>query len=282
MANLTSPRFQAGRDSKDEQPYDQDEATTAEAPREIRVARAPGADAELADDGLLWLRGHGDNPLVDLATPLLILVSRVSRAERVEDVEELYRRVVADIERIEQEAARHDYDQHDLLDYRYVLCSFIDEAVMLTTWGQNSRWGEYSLLARFHQETFGGEKVFSILSRLRQEPRQHRDLLHLIFLCLCLGFQGRYRLLAEGHELCERLMVSLGEQLVELDGSHDAPLMAPVDNVLAEQQRSGDELPTWLIAGLFGLFLLAVYAGLGGLLSEQASQVRALLDQIIL
>ncbi len=58
-----------------------------------------------------------------------------------------------------------------LMAYRYILCTFLDEAVMGTPWGANTCWAEHSMLSRFHNETWGGEKVFTILSRLENEPR---------------------------------------------------------------------------------------------------------------
>src|SRR5690606_16607892 len=108
------------------------------------------------------------------------------------------------------------YDRPSLLAYRYVLCSFIDEAVMGTSWGQQSHWAGHSLLARFHNETWGGEKVFSILFRLQQEPRRYRDMLAFIYLCLCLGFEGRYKVLPQGRDEYEKIVRAIGDQLATL------------------------------------------------------------------
>ncbi|WP_330848832.1 DotU family type IV/VI secretion system protein [Mangrovicoccus ximenensis] len=48
---------------------------------------------------------------------------------------------------------------------------------------------------RFHNETWGGEKVFEILARLKAEPGTHIALLKLIDLVLLLGFEGVHRVL---------------------------------------------------------------------------------------
>ncbi|WP_328717678.1 DotU family type IV/VI secretion system protein [Halomonas elongata] len=45
-----------------------------------------------------------------------------------------------------------------------------------SSWGRQSVWAEHSLLARFHNETWGGEKVFSILARLQHEPHRYGTL----------------------------------------------------------------------------------------------------------
>ena len=61
---------------------------------------------------------------------------------------------------------------------RYVLCTLIDEAAAGTPWGGAGAWGRHSLLAMFHNETGGGEKVFQLMARLAEnagrQPRPAR------------------------------------------------------------------------------------------------------------
>ena len=57
---------------------------------------------------------------------------------------------------------------------RYVVCTMLDEAASRDTpWGAGV-WARQSLLVMFHNETWGGEKVFQLLARLAQKPAQHR------------------------------------------------------------------------------------------------------------
>jgi len=51
-------------------------------------------------------------------------------------------------------------------------------------------WSRHSLLVTFHNEAWGGEKFFQLLSRLAQNPQEHLDLLELQNVCLALGFEG--------------------------------------------------------------------------------------------
>ena len=81
---------------------------------------------------------------------------------------------------------------------RYVLCTMIDEAAADTPWGGSGLWAQHSLLAMFHNEVFGGEKVFQLMARLAQQPDANRDLLELIYAALVLGFEGRYRVIDNG------------------------------------------------------------------------------------
>ena len=50
-------------------------------------------------------------------------------------------------------------------------------------------WARLSLLVMFHNETWGGEKVFQLLARLAEDPAGNRDLLELMHVVLALGFE---------------------------------------------------------------------------------------------
>ena len=50
----------------------------------------------------------------------------------------------------------------------------------------------------FHGESYGGEKFFQILERLCADFTRHIDLIELMYLCLALGFGGRYQIESGG------------------------------------------------------------------------------------
>ncbi len=78
------------------------------------------------------------------------------------------------------------------------------------------------LLTRFHNETWGGEKVFVLLARLQEDPVRYRDILEFIYLCLCLGFEGRYKVMSKGQGSSERIVRQLHKQLAPEAGG-EAP-----------------------------------------------------------
>ncbi|MDK7178427.1 type IVB secretion system protein IcmH/DotU, partial [Micrococcus luteus] len=92
-----------------------------------------------------------------------------------------------------------------ILGARYCLCTALDEACALTPWGGHGQWSGKSLLVTFHNETWGGEKFFQLLAKLSQNPSTHIDLLELLYFCLMLGFEGRYRVMDNGRTQLETL-----------------------------------------------------------------------------
>lgn len=178
---------------------------------------------QLDSDSDYWfsLRGQSINPMIDAVTPLLGMVERVRQLVAYEDVPDLYQRVVSEIQAIEQELHAHGYENGVILSFRYILCTVIDEAVMAREWGSQSIWSAHSLLTRFHNETWGGEKVFVLLDRLQEDPARYRDILEFIYLCLCLGFEGRYRVMVQGREELDRVVRKLYDVL------HPEPAAVP-------------------------------------------------------
>ncbi|SFR47817.1 type VI secretion system protein ImpK [Marinobacter gudaonensis] len=232
-------------------------------------------------DEQFQLRGLEANRLIDAATPLLGLVIRIRRLVDYRAVESLYQQVVDDIAAVDRELVEQGYDRPVVVAYRYVLCAFIDEAVLGTDWGAHSVWSQHSLLSRFHNETWGGEKVFAILARMEQEPARYRDMLAFIFLCLCLGFEGRYKVMENGRDEYEQIVRGLHEQLKTLRDEQDpAPLADARLNVTPSGNRLRSGLPLWGIGGLFVAAMAGIYSLYNMALNERITDVLRVLDQL--
>ncbi|GAA0846952.1 type IVB secretion system protein IcmH/DotU [Marinobacter szutsaonensis] len=232
-------------------------------------------------DSHFQLRGLADNRLIDAATPLLGLVIRVRRLANFRGVESLYQQVVDEVAAVDRELVEQGYERPTVVAYRYVLCAFIDEAVLGTDWGAHSVWSQHSLLSRFHNETWGGEKVFAILARMEKEPTRYRDMLQFIYLCLCLGFEGRYKVMENGRDEYEQVVRGLYDQLRELRGDRDSrPLADASENVAPARNRLRTGLPIWLIGGLFVAAMAGIYHLYSIALNERIRGVLSVLDQL--
>jgi len=218
---------------------------------------------------------------VHAATPLLGLVIRVRRLAEFREVESLYQQVVDDISAIDRELIEQGYERRTLVAYRYTLCAFIDEAVLGTDWGAHSVWSQHSLLSRFHNETWGGEKVFAILGRMEQEPARYRDMLVFLYLCLSLGFEGRYKVMENGRDEYQRIVRGLYETLRELNGDAETrPLTDALAQVTPTRNRLRRSWSLWGIAGLFGVAMVGVYSLYNMALNDRIKDVLSVLEQL--
>jgi len=197
------------------------------------------------EDLQFQLRGHSLNPLVDAAQPLLGLVIRLRRMDSCSDVARLYVNVRDQITALSEEVRHLGYDSATQLAYRYALCAFVDEAVMTTTWGSSSVWRERSLLSYHHNETWGGEKFFTVLVRMQMDPAKYRDVLEFKYLCLCLGFQGKYGGQLNSQDTLNTLIAQLHQTLRTLRGDAPERLTDAPANVASRRYRLGRQWPLW-------------------------------------
>lgn len=148
----------------------------------------------IIEDYHLPLRGNGINKIIDAATPLFGMLLRLKEINADTMPDKLYQQVVTDIQSIEQLLREQGYENGIIISFRYVFCTFIDEVALAHGWGSNNNWISKSLLSHFHNETWGGEKVYILLEKLMSEPKRYQDLLEFIYLCFSLGFRGRYKI----------------------------------------------------------------------------------------
>lgn len=166
----------------------------------------------------LPLRGNSINPMIDAATPLLGMVLRMKAMSETPLSEKLYQQVVTDITSIEQQLQTQGYEPGAIVSFRYVLCTFIDETALGLGWDQQNDWVKQSLLVHFHNESWGGEKVFVLIERLLGEPKRYLDLLEFIYLSLCLGYRGRYKVTTGQNDEFNHLLRRLQKQIQQLRG----------------------------------------------------------------
>ena len=178
------------------------------------AALAPGS-APVAESGasLADFVGGTDNPVLHAAAPLLLLVTRLGAVQQVGGAMTLRQQAVHEVRAFEDRLRTAAVSREDILVARYVLCTFVDTAVLNTPWGAQSDWASQSLLVMFHKEVSGGAKFFEILERVRADPGRHGGLIELLYVCLALGSEGKYRHDTQGPARLSQLQHELFELL---------------------------------------------------------------------
>lgn len=213
------------------------------------------------------------NSLVAAASDLLSEVVRLKHSNNREDMLVLNERLTSGLKLFEVSALHNGAESSQVMAARYVLCTVADEAVVTTPWGNESEWSQMSLLSSFHNETFGGEKFFQLLDRLSKNPAKHLPMLELMYLCLSLGFEGKYRVQARGMLELDGIRDALYRQIRQLRG--DVPReLSPHWEGLSDQRRSLLRIvPAWMVVLFTFVCLVMMYSGFAWVLSEQRDTV---------
>ncbi|MBI5448682.1 MAG: DotU family type IV/VI secretion system protein [Gammaproteobacteria bacterium] len=202
----------------------------------------------------------GVNPLIAAASPLLSLMGRLKSAAQFTDISELYLDLIHEIKSFESYAQRLNYRPETVLIARYILTATLDETILETDWGRENNWEKHKLLLFFQQEEWGGERFFVILERLEEEPALYIDVLELVYMCLSLGYEGKFRYQERGHLTLSDLLQDLFYKIYQVrrelkpDLNGKKPLLLPK---LAPTQTINVLIPVKLFC-LSALFSLAV------------------------
>lgn len=137
------------------------------------------------------------NPLIASASALFSIATTLMQVTTLPDPSKLHQDLAHEIRAFETNAHKEGYRSNVILAARYVLCSFIDEILLNadwanTEWANSNIWKQQTLLQTFHDEDWGGERFFVILERSYEDPKLYIDLLELLYICLSLGFSGKY------------------------------------------------------------------------------------------
>jgi type VI secretion system protein ImpK len=221
----------------------------------------------------------GVNPLVRAANPLLALVVPLRMSPQPPDLAQLRERLALAIRTFESEARAAGIDSEAIAAARYALCTLLDETIAGTAWGSGV-WGTRSLLVAFHNEASGGEKVFLILQRLSQNAGANIDLLELIYLCLSLGLEGRYRLIERGHEQLATLRERLLQLIRQQRGPYEADLSPQWPGEAVQATTALRRIPLWVLAAAACALLVAAQLVAGVLLNRASDPVFAGLSKI--
>jgi type VI secretion system protein ImpK len=152
---------------------------------------------------------YGPEPLVAAASRLIRLGNQLRTVPVSPDLPHLRQLVIRELELFVKRAQSLALEPGTIQLAHYILCAFIDDCVMTTPWGAASVWPQHSLLAAYHNDVQGGERLFQFAERMEQDPRREPRLMELLYLCLSLGFEGRMALDPRGQALLHQHRHSL-------------------------------------------------------------------------
>ena len=267
-------------------PSDSDRTIIMPSPGGRAIPQAqPAAGGNAATSGTAYASSEsaasvaGMNPLLAAANPLLDIVPQLRATPRHPDPAGLRDYLAQNIKTFESRAKATGVAPEKVVAARYALCTLLDETAASTPWGSGV-WATHSLLVLFHNETWGGEKFFQLLSKLAENPQANRDLLELMYVCLALGLEGRYRVIDNGKAQLETLRERLAQILRKTSGEYERDLSPHWQGTPMKRSKVLTALPLWAATAACGLILLAVYLGFADSINNSANPVYAQIKTI--
>jgi type VI secretion system protein ImpK len=219
-----------------------------------------------------------NNAILAAAHDLLIMGPEIRSLVSHPDPSGLKEQLTLNVRQFEQRMHSANVPREQIIAARYTVCSFLDECAASTPWGSAGTWARDTLLVRFHNEAWGGEKVFHLLSKLAENVPANRSMLELIYVCISLGFEGRYRVIDNGRPQLDSLREKLYEMIrVELPDRHLSPKWQPAE---FSKRKLFDGFPIWAVSGLSAVICLAVFGTLTFLLAPRSDAASTAISDI--
>ena len=238
------------------------------------------AAQQISPDVIVQHIGPNINDLISCATTLLGVYSHLKNTMSHSDENGLYSRLINEVKLFERHSKELMIKPEIVLASRYILCSMLDEAIMNTPWGSTGQWSQHTLLSTFHNETAGGEKFFLLLDRMRQTPAENIEILELMYLCLSIGFEGKYRVIHNGKEQIELIRDDLFSLIRNFRGEFERDLSFGWHGQQGNASTLTEYLPIWVVASVFSAIMFFSYLGFHFWLSESSFEIMDRIDKI--
>ncbi len=198
------------------------------------------------------------NPMLAAAAPLLTIASQLREQMSTPNIDRLHTTLADAIKTFENKAHALSYRSQVILGARYLLCALIDEIIGESAWGQSVQWQQQGLLKTFQRETNGGERFFLILQRGAEDPALYLDLLELGYICLSLGFQGKFRGTKQQQQLIT-FIDNLYDIVRQQRGEFSRRLLIAPPPTQPSHTRRWRLPPVWLSLVIAGLIAIAIF-----------------------
>ena len=212
----------------------------------------------------------GLNPIVNAAAFLLIEMIAV-RQGKIDNIESLRQRLEAGVRSFAVQAKSMNISDAQCTAAQYLLCTALDESVTSSSNipEADALWSQHSLLSTFHQETWGGEVFFKVLTRIFEQPAANLYLLELIYLLLSLGFEGKYKQEHRGPLELEVLRHNIYQQIRMLRGE-PAPELSKKIEPRVSKNKIYAYVPRWLVVSVAVVCLGVTFFGFSSILEGRA------------
>lgn len=209
----------------------------------------------------------GINPVVDAASRLFTIMGELKATKTLRTLSKLQAELIEEMDTFQENIKAHGYNAEYTLVCRYVLCASIDELILATAWGGQKNWEPFSLLGTYSQDTRHQENFFSILERAIKEPGYYIDLMELMYICLSMGYRGRYRSQDYDPAELEQITNALYKHIRAYRGDFSktlSPVTQPHKTPAKTLLREPASIWTTLL--ISGCIIMIIFIGLGYLM----------------
>ena len=215
----------------------------------LDLARVGGGGAKVRD-------------LAALCTDLLLIVIRMREAEDLGQPAALRKLVLYYVDLFDRNCKAMTITDADRADARYALIALLDEAVLSSPGICRDFWITSPLQLELFGDSLAGQEFFRKLQQLLTQPEKRKEVLEVYYLCLSLGFEGKYKI-ANPQER-QGIIEEVGRTLrrTRMRSSSGLSPHGDVRSLRTASAKRPFSIPLWLVAVVNGMVLIIVWCTL--------------------
>ncbi len=174
---------------------------------------------------------------------------------------------------------RAETETQDIEAAQFAFVAFLDETIITSDWVQRDAWIANPLQMEYYNRFDAGEEFFSRLEDLRQRPKSHASVLEIYYLCMAMGFEGKYQL--HDKEKLRWIIEDTYNELRQISGravEKLSPHGRPRDEIVEAVKT---DIPLWVVGVVSAGFCIFVYLILIFIITGKADGVINLINQHI-
>lgn len=210
-----------------------------------------------------------DGRLADAFSDCIALVLRLKEARDLGDEAVLRAKCKALLDDSSSRAKRYGFSSEQVDDAVFAIVAFLDEVVLSADWPNKQQWLTRPLQMELYDRSDAGERFFERLHQLQKNATANASVIEVFFLCLTLGFKGRYRFVETASI---GRMVSDSYESVS-DRFPAPPSLSPNGKPRTTVAKGRAYIPSWVAFAACALICMLVYIGMRASVRSLAGDV---------
>jgi type VI secretion system protein ImpK len=202
----------------------------------------------------------GMRDMPGLATDLFLIVIRMRESEDLGDPAALRKLIMYYIDLFKRNCKTAGIADDAAADALYAIVALIDETVLSVEGACRDYWFSRPLQLDYFGDNIAGEEFYRRFQKLLAQAEKNKDTLELYYLCLSLGFEGKYKILdpQERSALIDESGRKLRRTKIRISTSL-SPHGSRTDAGAVQKRTGADRFPLWMAGAAAGGVCFVVY-----------------------
>ena len=200
-----------------------------------------------------------EQSLLTLCTDLLLIIIRMRDATDLGETSALRKLVNYYVNQFHKNCLRAGFTPETIGLVKYALVATLDETVLSIPGEARDFWITNPMQLEIFGDNIAGEEFYRKLDRLMAAPEENRSILEIYYMCLCLGFQGKY-ILNETQQR-ELIISRLASVLVKCETPFDSLSPHAIRKNLCGELgvKSDYVVPLWAMGGVMATVVVIIW-----------------------